>query len=254
MTPLAQPFLDIPIAHRAYHDGAAGRPENSLAAVRAAIAAGYGIEIDLQPSADGQAMVFHDYHLDRMTPRKGPVRLCTAAELGRVMLNGADEGIPTLAEVLSLVDGRVPVLIELKDQDGAMGPDIGVLEQAVTDVLAGYDGLAAVMSFNPHSAALLAHHLPDRAVGLTTCAYHADDWPLLPPGVRTRLAGLTDADHLAFISHLARDLDNPRVTELKAGGMPVLCWTIRSPEDETRARRIADNITFEGYAAARAGA
>ena len=110
------------------------------------------------------------------------------------------------------------------------------------------------MSFNPHSAALLAHHLPDRAVGLTTCAYDPDDWPLLPPDVCTRLAGLPDAEHLAFISHLARDLDNPRVAELKSGGMPILCWTIRSPEAEAKARRIADNVTFEGYAAARPGA
>lgn len=254
MTPLPQPFVDIPIAHRAYHDGAAGRPENSLAAIRAAIAAGYPIEIDLQLSADGQAVVFHDYHLDRMTPEKGPVRLCTASELGRIPLNGSDERIPMLRDVLSLVAGRVPLLVEIKDQDGAMGPDVGALEQATTDALAGYDGPVAVMSFNPHSAALLAHHLPDRAVGLTTCAFEADDWPLLPPGVRTRLAGLPDAEHLAFISHLARDLGNPRVAELKAGGMPILCWTVSSPEAEARARRVADNITFEGYPAARPGA
>ncbi|MEJ2036589.1 MAG: glycerophosphodiester phosphodiesterase family protein, partial [Maritimibacter sp.] len=95
MSTLPEAFLRLPIAHRAYHDVTDGRPENSRAAIRAAIARGYGIEIDVQLSADGQAMVFHDYVLDRLTGERGPVRQKTAAELGAIPLIGGDEGIPT---------------------------------------------------------------------------------------------------------------------------------------------------------------
>ena len=123
-------FQTRPIAHRALHDRSDGRPENSRAAIRAAIARGYGIEIDLQLSADGQAMVFHDYALDRLTSARGAIRDRTAEALGAIALTGGDEGIPTLAEVLAITAGQVPLLVEIKDQDGAMGPDVGPLEQA----------------------------------------------------------------------------------------------------------------------------
>ena len=109
MNGLPPVFLGAPIAHRALHDMGDGRPENSRAAIVAAMEHGYGIEIDLQLSADGQAMVFHDYDLKRLTGQKGPVRTRQAAALAAITLTGGDEGIPTLAEVLALVRGRVPV-------------------------------------------------------------------------------------------------------------------------------------------------
>ena len=112
MPELPAAFLDRPIAHRALHDIAQGRPENSVEAIRAAIDAGYGIEIDLQPSSDGEAMVFHDYDLARLTVQDGPVCGHDAAALGALPLRHGQSGIPTLAEVLALVDGRVPLLIE----------------------------------------------------------------------------------------------------------------------------------------------
>ena len=154
--PLPESFLKAPLAHRAYHDRSARRPENSRAAVRAAVAAGYGIEIDLQLSSDGQAMVFHDYDLKRLTGHGGRVRARTAAELGAIRLLDAEDGIPTLAEVLAIVGGRVPLLIEIKDQDGAMGPGVGPLEKATARALQDYRGDIALMSFNPHSVAALA--------------------------------------------------------------------------------------------------
>jgi len=249
MTPLPPAFLGPPIAHRAYHDRAAGRPENSRAAVRAAVERGYGIEIDLQLSQDGQAMVFHDYDLRRLTPAAGAIRQRTAADLARIPLIGGDETIPGLPEILALVAGRAPLLIEIKDQDGTMGPDIGALERAAAAALADYAGPVALMSFNPHSAAALAGLCPDRAVGLVTSAYTPEEWGLLPAERRDRLRAMPDAERCAFISHQASDLDRPRVGDLKAAGKPVLCWTIRSPQAEAEARRIADNVTFEGYAA-----
>ncbi len=249
--PLPEVFLTRPIAHRAYHDRAAGRPENSPAAFRAAIAAGYGIETDIQPSADGVPMVFHDYDLKRLTGIAGRIRGRTAAELGRIRLLKGEDGIPTLAEILALVAGRAPLLIEIKDQDGTMGPEVGPLERAVAALLDGYAGPVALMSFNPYSVEALAEAALDRPRGLTTSAYTAADWPLLPAQVRDRLREIPDYDRVgaSFISHEAADLDRPRVAELKAKGAAVLTWTIKSPEAEVAARRIAQNVTFERYAA-----
>lgn len=244
-------FLARPIAHRAYHDRAAGRPENSRGAVRAAVAEGYGIEIDLQPSADGVPMVFHDYDLRRLTGVAGRVRGFSAAELGATRLLNAEDGIPTLAEVLELVAGKVPLLIEIKDQDGAMGPNIGPLENATAQLLAGYAGPVAVMSFNPHAVAAFHAAAPDIPVGLTTSAYYAQDWPLLSAKVRDHLRGIPDYAQVGacFISHEAEDLSAPRVAELKAAGSTILCWTIKSAQAEAQARKVAQNITFEGYRA-----
>ncbi|MFZ1727238.1 MAG: glycerophosphodiester phosphodiesterase family protein [Albidovulum sp.] len=249
--PLPAAFLGAPIAHRGFHDKTAGRPENSRAAIRAAMAAGYGIEMDIQPSGDFVPMVFHDYDLRRLTGQAGRVRGHSAETLGRIALIGGPDGIPTLAEVLEIVGGKVPLLIEVKDQDGAMGPDVGPLEQAICDTVAQYAGPVALMSFNPHSVALLAKLAPDIPRGLVTSAFSADDWPLLPGNARDHLRGIPDYQRTGacFISHEAKDLGRPRVAELKAQGADVLCWTIRSTEAEAEARKIAQNITFENYPA-----
>ncbi|TMV15613.1 glycerophosphodiester phosphodiesterase family protein [Arenibacterium halophilum] len=249
---LPRAFLTAPIAHRALHDVTRGRPENSLSAIGAAVAAGYGIEIDLQLTKDGQAVVFHDYELERLTGAPGTVREHTAAQLGDIaLLHGDGETIPTLAQVLSKVAGRVPLLIELKDQDGAMGPDVGPLEQATATALVNYDGPVAVMSFNPNGMAEMARLLDGIPRGLTTSDYAHDDWPLRPE-LCDHLREIPDFDRVgaSFISHQARDLARPRVAELRAAGVPVLCWTIRSQQAEEAARAVAHNITFEGYAAA----
>lgn len=249
--PLPPAFLSTPIAHRAYHDVSQGRPENSRAAIRAAIASGYGIEIDLQLSRDGVPMVFHDETLERLTPRDGWLCDLTAAELADIPLTGGDEGIPTLAEVLALVAGRVPLLIELKDQTLRMAETDGRLEQATAAALAAYQGPVAVMSFNPHCIARMAALAPGLPRGLTTSAYDPDDWHPLAPEICDRLRPIPDYDRTlsSFISHEHADLARPRVAELAAQGAAILCWTIKSPEQEAAARRIAQNITFEQYAA-----
>lgn len=249
--PLHHSFLRLPIAHRGFHDRAAGRVENSRAAVRAAVEAGYGIEIDVQPSADRVPMVFHDYDLRRLTGVAGRLRAHDAEALGRIRLTDSDEGIPTLSEILRIVNGQVPLLVEIKDQDGAMGPDVGPLEEAVAVLLMAYRGPVAVMSFNPNSVAVMARAAPGIARGLTTSAFSAEGWPLLPASVRDHLREIPDYDRTlsSFISHEASDLGRPRVEELRRKKAGILCWTIRSPEAEAEARRIAQNITFEGYAA-----
>lgn len=250
--PLPPAFLSVPLAHRALHDRSAGRVENSPAAVTAAIAAGYGIEIDLQLSADGIAMVFHDEDLDRLTHETGPVAARSAADLARIRLKDSTDTITTLSQVLALIEGRVPLLIELKDQTLTMGPTDGRLETATAAALQGYRGDVAVMSFNPHSVAHMARLAPMIPRGITTSAYDPDDWAPLPAATCDRLRGIPDYDATlsSFISHEAADLPRPRVAALKARGAAILCWTIRSPGDEAKARRIADNVTFEAYHAA----
>jgi glycerophosphoryl diester phosphodiesterase len=248
---LSRAFYETPLAHRALHNVADGRPENSRAAIRAAIAAGYGIEIDVQLSADGAAMVFHDYALQRLTGDSGPLRLRPASDLRDVTLSGGNEGIPELGEVLDLIAGRVPLVIEIKDQDGGMGPDVGPLEQAVAQAVAGYAGPLAVMSFNPHAVARMAELLPDVPRGIVTSAYAYADWPL-DRATCDRLREIPDYERTGacFISHEVSDLDRPRVAEIKAAGGMICCWTVRSATQEAQARKVADTITFEGYRAA----
>ena len=252
MTSLPEAFLSTPIAHRALHAVEHGRPENSRAAIRSAIEHGYGIEIDLQLSRDGRAMVFHDYDLARLTGSTGLVTDYTADELAKIKLTGGDEGIPTFAEVLHLVAGRVAVLVELKDQHGAMGQTNGRLERAVASDLIGYAGPLALMSFNPHMVALLAELSPSWPRGIVTCAYPAKDWPLVPESRRAELRLIPDYERCGavFISHEADDLDSPQVARIRARGGHVLTWTIRSELQEEQARRFAENITFERYLAA----
>ncbi|WP_170430947.1 glycerophosphodiester phosphodiesterase family protein [Ruegeria arenilitoris] len=255
MTPsLPSVFLQTPIAHRALHDKSDNRPENSRAAIQAAIEAGYGIEIDLQLTSDNQAMVFHDYDMTRLTGQSGPIQQISAAQAQDTQLLHADDGIPTLDEVLEMVGGKVPLLIEFKDQDGAMGPDVGPLEADAVRALQGYDGPVALMSFNPNSVAELARLAPHLPRGIVTCSYQPKA-ELLPQKVCDHLRDIPDFDRVgaSFISHEAADLSRPRVAELKAQGVPILCWTVRSPEQEAQAREVADNVTFEGYLAPHPG-
>ena len=242
-------FLRLPIAHRGLHDRAKGVIENSPSAFAAAIAAGYGIELDLQLSADGVAMVFHDETLDRLTGERGALADRTAADLSAIRLAGGADHIPTLDTVLEQVAGRVPLLIELKDQTLALGDSDGRLEAATARALQGYSGPVAVMSFNPSMMAHMARLAPQIARGITTSSYDPADWAPVPAQTCETLRDIPDFDSTgaSFISHQNDDLTRPRVAELRAQGVAILCWTIRSPEDEARVRQYAQNITFEGY-------
>ncbi|GAA3860301.1 glycerophosphodiester phosphodiesterase family protein [Celeribacter arenosi] len=249
MPPLPDAFLARPITHRALHDGNVTRAENNLAAIDAAIDAGFGIEIDIQPARDNTPMVFHDYDLARLTDLRGPIAMQTTDTLSRATFTTGETGVPTLADVLKRIAGRVPLLIEIKDQDGNMGPDIGPLEAAMAPLLNAYKGPVAVMSFNPHSVIEMARLSPQIPRGLTTSAFAPDNWPLLSDQTRRHLRTIPDYDTAgaSFISHHWSDLGTPRVRALKDSGAKILCWTVRSGDDERAARTVADNITFESY-------
>lgn len=249
---LPSAFVTTPIAHRAYHNRAAGRPENSIGAVRAAVSAGYGIEIDLQLTRDGVAVVFHDEWLERLTDGSGFVRDLTLAELQALTLRDSADPVPTLTQVLDEIRGKVPLLIEIKDQTDTMSQTDARLEMVTAAALSVYQGPVAVMSFNPHSIAHLARLAPHIPRGLTTSAYDPADWAPLDPARCADLREIPDYDRTesSFISHEAKDLARARVAALAAQGAAILCWTIRSALAEQEARKLAQNITFEDYPAA----
>jgi len=232
------------IAHRGLWTPG-GAPENSLAALQAACAHGYGIELDVQLTSDGEAVVFHDYSLDRMTAQSGRVKDHTAADLGKIRLADSDETIPTLAETLTLIGHRAMVHIELKTPFGEVGP----LEKRVSEVLLDHNGPIAVIGFNPYSHAWFADHHPQILRGLDSYSY-ADGKPAkLAPEQRRAFAALEHVE-IARPDFLALGLDmlpSARADDYRAKGMPVVAWTIRSPEQWEAVRDHCDNLIFEGY-------
>jgi glycerophosphoryl diester phosphodiesterase len=225
-----------PIAHRGYHDAARGRPENSLAAFEAAIAARYAIECDLHPSADGVPMVFHDLTLERLTGDPRSIRDLTAAELGDLRLAGTPEWIPTFDDLLGLVAGRVPLVIELKHvphRDAALAWE-------VVERLKRYAGPAAVMSFSGAQIAEVRAANPHLPRGLTAQGNYKRALGLF------RLARRLDVD---FVSYRAGDLPTPMpIVARQLFRIPLICWTVRTPAELTKAMRWTDQVTFEGFA------
>lgn len=223
-------------AHRGLHRP--GLPENSLGAAAAALARGLGIECDVHKTSDGQAVVFHDYELDRLTAATGPLRDRTAAELGRIALAGSGETVPTLRALLDLVAGRVPLLIELKSPRGQR---IGALCLAVRRVLEGYTGAHAVMSFDPRIARWFASHSPHTVRGLVVTEY--EDKAL--PGRLRRHLWLWRAQP-DFLAYDIRDLPGRFPAAQRRRGLPLATWTVRSPDHLERARAQADAPIVEG--------
>jgi glycerophosphoryl diester phosphodiesterase len=231
-----------PIAHRGLWSPD-GPPENSLGAFQAACAAGYAIELDVRLSADGEAMVFHDDRLKRMTGEDGRVRDRSAAELSELRLNGTDEKIPTLLETLALVGHRAMVHVELKTPYGEVGP----LEQRVYEVIGDHHGPVCVIGFNPYSHAWFADRHPGVLRGLDSYSYRPA--PDLAEAQRRSFASL---EHVAVARphFLALGLDmlpSARAAKLRGEGMPIVAWTIRDPAQWDAVKDGCDNLIFEGF-------
>ncbi len=238
-----------PIAHRGLHDAARGIIENTASAAVAAIAENYGIEADLQISADGEAMVHHDDALGRLTDGAGALRDWSAAALRRVPFRATADRMLTLGELIDLVAGRTPLLIELKSRfDGDLR-----LAGRTAALLSHYQGPVAVMSFDPAPVARFRRIAPKLVRGMVAQQHYADaDWGLLDSAQRRNLALLlhgpqTRPDFLAYRVH-----DLAAIVPRLARGMfalPVLAWTVRSAEDQAMAARFADQVIFEGFRA-----
>lgn len=238
-------WLIRPIAHRGLHDPGKGIVENTPSSFRAALDAGYAIELDVQPSADGEVMVFHDLTLDRLTQATGPVIERSAAQLKRVSFKGTSDVMQTLPELLDQVSGRVPLLVEIKSDWGRRGP----FERQLAQILSDYGGHVAVMSFDPHAVAAFANAAPAIPRGLTAGSFrNLYYWGHLSRWQRFTMRHLLSA----FIA-------TPQFVAYDIGAMPapapwvwrsllrrpLIAWTIRSESDRRRAGRLADAIIFE---------
>ena len=226
-----------PIAHRGYHDLNQTRWENTLSAFEAAIEKDYAIECDVHLSADGVAVVFHDEQLERLTGQKGSVHEKTAAELAQIKIGGTDDHVPTLAEMLALVRGRVPIVIELK---GSQGKDDGLVS-AVASALKGYEGKVALMSFAHWHVRKFAKEAPGIPGGLTAEGRTS-------PDLEAHFSML--AHPIAFVSFGVMDLPNPFISFVREKlDMPVITWTVREKWSQDVTTAHADQMTFEGFEA-----
>lgn len=236
-----------PIAHRGLHNPAAGVVENTPSAVQRALDGNFGIEVDLQITADGEAVVFHDATLERLTGRPERLNSMTTGALRAVPFNTTSDRIMSLGDLCDMVAGRVTLLLELKSLDDGDRR----LPQRVADVLRGYSGPVAAMSFDPQQVSHLRFVAPSLPRGLT-----AGGWK---PGERKKAAaksGQNNGGYIwdglrmrpQFVAYAVREL--PAALPLMARylfGMPLLTWTVRTPEDRARADRWADQMIFEGF-------
>jgi glycerophosphoryl diester phosphodiesterase len=240
-------LTERPFAHRGLHDVSNGVVENTAQAFAAAIAGGYGIETDLQISADGEAMVHHDDALGRLTEGTGRLADMSAADIKLIRFKGSSARILTLGELCELVAGRSTLLLELKSR---FDNDLR-LAKRTADLIARYSGRAAIMSFDPDLIEAVRKTNPNLTRGVVAERHYSDpEWKALPFARRQRLAWLlhTPRSRPQFLAYSVQDL--PAVPALLARalfGLPLLTWTVRSDDDRQRAARWADQIIFEGW-------
>jgi len=230
-------------AHRGLHGG--DIPENSLSAFSAAISLDMGLECDVQKTGDGRAVVFHDWELGRLTAETGPVSGRTAAALSLVSLGAGTDRIPALRDLLGMVHGQVPLLIELKTRRERR---VGALCLAVRRDLEGYAGPVAVMGFDPRVCAWFGRHAPRVVRGLVVSEEGARTWS---GSVRRHLA-LWQAKP-DFLAYDVRDLPSAFAAAQRRRGLPLLAWTVRNGALRTRAAEYADAPIVEGEGVAEGG-
>jgi glycerophosphoryl diester phosphodiesterase len=236
-----------PVAHRGLHDAARGIIENMPAAAEAAIAGNFGIECDIQLTADGEAMVHHDDALGRLTEGNGALLEKTAGELKAVRFKNTPERMMSLGDLCALVNGRVPLVIEVKSHfDGDR-----ILVRRMAQVLASYSGPAVGMSFDPDQVLALRETIPELPRGIIAQRNYDDDyWNKLTPAQRQSMLYLRHALRTRpnFVAYWVNQLPAPAPWIARnLFGLPLLTWTVRTPEQRERAARYADQMIFEGF-------
>jgi glycerophosphoryl diester phosphodiesterase len=236
-----------PVAHRGLHDISRGIVENMPGAVQAAIAGNFAIEVDIQLTADGEAMVHHDHVLGRLTEGSAPLIEMTAAELKAVRFKDTGEQMMSLSDLCNLVAGRVPLVIEVKSHFGGDRK----LVTRMAEVLASYDGPAVGMSFDPDQVLALRELLPSRPRGIVAERTYEDEyWAKLTQAQRDSMLYLrhgfqTQPHFVAFkVDHLPAPA--PWIAR-NLFGCPLLTWTVRTAEQRARAAQYADQMIFEGF-------
>ena len=236
-----------PVAHRGLHDLSSGIVENMPGAVNAAIAGNFSIEVDIQLSADGEAMVHHDDVLGRLTDGAGALRSLSAAALKAVTFKDTPERMMSLGDLCALVAGRVPLVIEVKSLfDGDRR-----LVKRMSQVLAGYRGPAVGMSFDPDQVMALRENMPQLPQGVVAERHYTEtDWPEASPAQRKEMTHLRHVFRTRpqFVAYRVDDLPAmaPWVTH-HLFRLPLLTWTVRTPKQRERAGQFADQMIFEGF-------
>ncbi len=229
-------LVSLPIAHRGLHN--ADFPENSIGAFENAAQNNFAIELDVRLSDDENVIVFHDDSLTRMTSADGYVCNFSLAELKELKLSNTEYSIPTLEEVLKLVSGRVPILIEIKNSN-----KVGVLEAKTAKLLASYKGDVAVQSFNPYSMEYFKNNAPQILRGQLSTYFTKDELSFFKRYMLKRLK-MNFVSKPDFISYNFVNLPNRYVTRAK---LPVLAWTVRSNAEMEQVLPYCDNIIFEKF-------
>jgi glycerophosphoryl diester phosphodiesterase len=243
-------LIAAPIAHRGLHSAADGIVENTPSAVSAAVAAGYAIEVDLQITGNGEAMVHHDAVLGRVTEGDGRLAELQSADLKRTPFKMTLDRMLTLGDLLDLVAGRVALFLELKSR---FDRDLR-LARRVAEVVKTYAGPVAVMSFDPFQVRAMRNFAPDLPRGIVVERWHRAGKPAADePEAENRddrlgylLHGALSRPH--FVAHSVKDLPAPMpLFARRVLRLPLLAWTVRNEHDQRRARRFADQIIFEGF-------
>lgn len=235
-------FKTVMYAHRGLHNDE--RAENSMSAFKSAVASGYGIELDVRLSKDGKLVVFHDDTLDRVCGREGKVIDFTSEELAGFSLNGTSDGVPLFTDVLKLVDGKVPLLVEIKED-----PGVSAVSKATCEILKEYKGEFIIESFNPLSLSTVKKEYPEIPRGILSQRYYEYEQYRKPLYFLLQTLLLNFLCRPAFIAY---DHRHARAFGLRfirtVFGTPTLAWTVRSADEEKEARKNKfDGIIFENY-------
>ncbi len=225
------------IAHRGLHDNESA--ENSLSAFEKAIQKGYPIELDIQQIADGTVVVFHDTSLSRLTGQDGYTKYLIKDDLSSCFLNGTKETIPTFEEVLNFINGRTPILIEIKNTS-----KVGDLESAALEILKKYKGEYAIMSFNPYVLKWFKDNAPQIIRGQLSSFFRNDKLAFVKRLMLKKMI-LNKVSEPHFIAYECNNLPNRYVKKYK--NLPLLAWTVRSQEEYMSVVKYCDNIIFENF-------
>ncbi len=236
-------LMGVRFAHRGYFDNDNGIPENSLLSFEKAIEKGYGIELDVQLSSDGVAMVFHDADLERVCGVKGKIWEYTADQLREMQLMGSEHTIPTLAQALEFIDGRAPLLVEYK-----MDRVDTAVCAAGEELLAEYDGVYCMQSFDPRALLWYRQNAPQVARGQLAEEFWKKEKYAGSP-LYTALSFMVGnvVARPDFISYNYKDRDNIALKLCRLMGADTACWTLRSPQDYEAVKGQFDMYIFDSF-------
>ena len=235
-------YSTVHYAHRGLHNSE--RAENSMSAFKAAVEGGYGIELDIRLSGDGKLVVFHDDTLDRICGREGKVIDFTAEQLAEFKLCNTNDGIPLFSDVLALVDGKVPLLVEIKED-----PGVSAVSLAACEMLKGYKGDFIIESFNPLSLKVVKKEYPEGSRGILSHRYYAYEQFRKPLYFALQSLLLNFLCRPAFIAYDHKHAKSFALRSVrKIFKVPTFAWTVRSMEEEKKALENGfDGIIFENY-------